>query len=78
MSSSHLHTGGFASERMLEFWDDWASTTYERQRNTFTRIGADMSWPRPLIAPDFIADLARHGSRFNLWSSRYPQVTACI
>jgi hypothetical protein len=77
-SGSHLQTGGFVSERMLRFWDDWADTTYDRQRRTFARIGADMSWARPHIAPDFIADLARYESRFNRWSSRYPQVTACM
>ncbi|MHA6792176.1 hypothetical protein ACVGVM_01430 [Pseudonocardia bannensis] len=59
-SGSHLQAGGSASEVMLKFWDDWATTTYERQRRTFARIGADMSWTEPLIAPDFIADLARY------------------
>ncbi|NMH96781.1 MEDS domain-containing protein [Pseudonocardia acidicola] len=77
-SGSHLQTGGFASERMLKFWDDWGVRTYEQQHRTFARIGADMSWAKPLIAPDFIEDLARYESRFNLWSSHYPQVTACM
>jgi hypothetical protein len=77
-SGSHLQTGGFASERMLAFWDDWAASTYEQQHRTFARIGADMSWAKPFIAPDFISDLTRYEARFNFWSSRYPQVTACM
>jgi hypothetical protein len=77
-SGSHLQTGGFASDVMLRFWDDWGAKTYEQQRRVFARIGADMSWAKPFIAPDFIDDLARYESRFNLWSSNYPQVTACM
>jgi hypothetical protein len=77
-SGSHTATGGFASERMLRFWEEWAALTYGRQGRAFARIGADMSWAEPLVAPDFIDDLARYESRFNLWSRRYPQVTACM
>jgi hypothetical protein len=77
-SGSHVATGGFASERMLRFWEEWGMRTYERQGRAFARIGADMSWAEPLIAPDFIDDLARYESRFNLWSRRYPQVAACM
>jgi hypothetical protein len=37
-----------------------------------------MSWATPLVAPDFVADLTRYESRFNLWAHRHPQVTACL
>jgi hypothetical protein len=75
---SHTATGGFTADRMLTFWEEWGTTTYVRQGRTFARIGADMSWAKALVAPEFITDLARYESRFNLWASRYPQVTACM
>lgn len=77
-SGSYLDAGGFASDRMLSFWDEWGAAAYAGQGHTFARIGADMSWAKQFVGPDFIADLVRYESRFNLWARRYPQVTACM
>jgi MEDS: MEthanogen/methylotroph, DcmR Sensory domain len=76
---SYVRGGEFMSDRMLRFWDDWGAATYERDSVTYARIGADMSWARPLVdAPGFVMDLARYETRFTLWARRYPQVTACL
>ena len=76
---SHLHGGGFVSDRMLRFWDDWGDTTFDRDGVLHARIVADMSWAIPLVGtPGFVMDLGRYETRFTLWSSRRPQVTACM
>ena len=57
---SHVRGGEFVSDRMLRFWDDWGTATYERDGVAYARIGADMSWAKPLVdAPGFVMDLAR-------------------
>jgi hypothetical protein len=76
--ASHMSGGGFVSDRMLEFWDDWGVATYERDGVGFARIGADMSWAKPQAGAGFVMDLARYETRFNLWAIRYPQVTICM
>lgn len=76
---SHVRDGEFVSDRMLQFWDDWGTATYDRDGVAFARIGADMSWAKPLVdAPGFVMDLARYETRFAIWALRYPQVTACL
>lgn len=77
-SGSHLATGGFASDQMLGFWERWAESTFLEQRHVFARVGADMTWATQFTAMDFIADLTRYESRFNLWARKYPQVTICM
>jgi len=76
---SYVRGEEFASDRMLRFWDDWGTATYERDGVAYARIGADMSWAKPRVdAPGFVMDLARYETRFTLWARRYPQVTACL
>jgi hypothetical protein len=76
---SYVRGGGFMSDRMLRFWDDWGTATYERDGVAHARVGADMSWAKPLVdAPGFVLDLARYETRFTIWARRYPQVTACL
>jgi hypothetical protein len=76
---SHARGGEFVSDRMLRFWDSWATATYGRDGVAYARIGADMSWAKPLLdAPGFVMDLARYETRFTIWARRYPQVTACL
>lgn len=54
-------------------------TTFDRDGVLHARIVADMSWAIPLVgAPGFVMDLGRYETRFTLWSSRRPQVTACM
>jgi len=76
---SHMRGGEFVSDRMMQFWDDWGTATYERDGVAYARIAADMSWAKPLVdAPGFVMDLARYETRFTIWARRYPQVTACL
>jgi MEDS: MEthanogen/methylotroph, DcmR Sensory domain len=75
----YLRGGEFLSDRMLRFWDDWGTATFERDGVAYARVGADMSWAKPLIdARGFVMDLARYETRFTIWARRYPQVTACL
>ncbi|HXR67285.1 MAG TPA: MEDS domain-containing protein, partial [Dermatophilaceae bacterium] len=41
---SHMRGGEFVSDRMMQFWDDWGTATYERDGVAYARIAADMSW----------------------------------
>lgn len=76
---SHLGRGDFVSDRMLQFWDDWAIATFDRDGVAHARIIADMSWAKALVDDDgFVMDLARYETRFTVWASRHPQVTACM
>ena len=76
---SHVRGGEFVSNRMLRFWDEWGTTTFDRDGVVHARIVADMSWAKPLVdAPGFVMDLARYETRFAIWALRYPQVTACL
>ncbi|MBW0088773.1 MEDS domain-containing protein [Pseudonocardia sp. KRD-184] len=76
---SYVRGGGFVSDRMLRFWDEWGAATYDRDGVAHALIGADMSWAKPLVdAPGFVMDLARYETRFTVWARRRPQVTACL
>ena len=78
-AGSHQQGGGFVSDRMLQFWEDWGAATFDRDGVAHARIIADMSWARPLVdAPGFVMDLRRYETRFTLWARRHPQVTACM
>ena len=78
-AGSHMRSGEFVSDRMLEFWEDWGTTPYGRDGVAYARIIADMSWAKPLVdAPGFVMDLARYETRFTIWARRHPQVTGCM
>jgi hypothetical protein len=73
-SGSHLQTGGFASERMLAFWDDWSASTYEQQHRTFARIGQPVlrRYPIPRPRRDRPAVTHRRPQGMTPWSSPPP------
>jgi hypothetical protein len=73
----YLDRGTFQPDVLLGRLYDWSNETFARSAG-FARIGGDMAWALPLIAPDFIADLMEYEVQVTRWVRSYPQVNVCL
>jgi hypothetical protein len=77
VEQAYLLTGSFASDRMLDFWDDNVSAALRADGFTFVRSVGDTSWAfrrDPGTANEMIV----YESRLNRFLPLYPQVILCL
>lgn len=73
---AYLAGGGFSSDRMIDFWEDGASTSFAQDGCSFLRVVGEMTWALRNVPG--VEDLVLYESELNRFLPRYPQVVLCL
>ncbi|NMH96196.1 MEDS domain-containing protein [Pseudonocardia acidicola] len=77
-SETHLLSGSFQSDRMLELLDAWSVRVFAGDDDRRARIAGDMTWIRPLIRPSFLAELLRYEAEVTTWLAGHSLIAVCL
>lgn len=73
---TYLHTGGFRTDRMIEFWDGAVRSALGEGGFSFVRAVGEMTWA--LRDVPGVDELVGYESRLNRFVPLHPQVILCL